>query len=131
MLYETVLYEWIEQKKLEIRNSSYKNYMYIIKNRVLPVLGCVEIEDITKKQIQTFIILQSAKLKCETVIGTTKVISQSFKYALEEGYISENPYHDIKVPKDKEIKEIKVFTKEEVERILEIRGFSQKCHTKG
>lgn len=62
MLFESVLYEWIELKKLEIRNSSYKNYMYIIKNRVSPAFGNTEIEDITKKQIQAFIILQSDKL---------------------------------------------------------------------
>lgn len=125
ILYEKVLYEWIEKKKIEIRNSSFRTYMYTLEHNVLPALGKTEIENITRKQIQTFVISQSEKLKRETVIGITKVISQSFKYALEEKYISENPYYGIKVPKDRGIKEIKIFTKEEAEKILDVKGFSK------
>lgn len=41
----------------------------------------------------------------------------------------ENPYHGIKVPKDKEIKEINIFTEDEMEKIINVKGFSnQKKH---
>lgn len=125
MLYSDILDLWIEEKHLEIRNSSYNNYLYTIKNRVKPELGNFNVDDITRKMIQDYVIQQSEKLKHETVINITKVLSQSFKYAIDNGYISENPYRGIKVPKDKCLKEIKVFKKEEVEKILSVKGFSE------
>lgn len=124
MLYESLLFEWIKIKRLEIRNSSYKNYLYTIKNRIVPSLGNRDVSDITKKDIQEYILEQSKTLKQETVIGITKVLSQSFKYAVEEGYIEESPYKNIKVPKDRDFKEIKVFSTEEVDKIVSVKGYS-------
>lgn len=125
MLYSDILDLWIKDKHLEIRNSSYNNYLYTIKNRVKPELGNFNVNNITRKMIQDYIIRQSEKLKHETVINITKVLSQSFKYAIDNGYIAENPYRGIKVPKDKCLKEIKVFKQEEVEKILSVKGFSE------
>lgn len=125
MLYSKILDLWIEEKHLEIRNSSYNNYLYTIKNRVKPELGDFYVEEITRKMLQEFIIRQSEQLKRETVINITKVLSQSFKYAVNNEYISESPYRGIKVPKDKCIKELKVFKPEEVARILSVNRFSE------
>lgn len=126
MLYSDILDLWIEEKRMEIRNSSYNNYLYTIENRVKPELGEFNVEEITKKEIQDYIIKQSEKLKQETVINTTKVLSQSFKYAVENGYIANTPYRGIKIPKDKDIKELKVFKPEEIEKIISVKGFSKK-----
>lgn len=125
MLYSEILNLWIEEKHLEIRNSSYNNYLYTIKNRVKPKLGSFNVKEITRKMLQEYIVQQSKKLKHETVVNITKVLSQSFKYAIDNNYIIENPYRGIKVPKDKCIKELKVFKPDEVEKILSVRGYSQ------
>lgn len=125
MLYEDLLFEWIELKRLEIRNSSYKNYLYTMNNRIIPYFKDINIEDITRKEIQTYIIEQSKELKQETVINITKILSQSFKYAVEEEYILDTPYKNIKIPKDKDIKEVKIFKKDEVEKIISIKGDSE------
>lgn len=44
MLYSEVLDLWIEEKHLEIRNSSYNNYLYTIKNRIKPEIGNLDIK---------------------------------------------------------------------------------------
>lgn len=124
MLYSQILYLWIKEKKLEVRNSSYKNYMYTIENKVIPVFGNYEIDQITRKMIQDFIIKQSENSRQETVINITKVLSQSFKYAVDNNYIKESPYRSIKVPKDQCIKELKVFKPEEIEKILSLEKYS-------
>lgn len=125
MKYSELLDLWIKEKHMEIRSSSYNNYLYTIKNRISPELGDCDISAITRKMLQDLIIKQSVRLKQETVINITKVLSQSFKYALENEYILKNPYRDIKVPKDKCVKELKVFKAEDIEKILSVRGYSK------
>lgn len=118
MLYSEILDMWIDEKRREIRTSSCKNYIYTIKNHIKPNLGHCEVNSITKDIIQKFIYLSSDKYKRETVINMTKVITQSLNYAVEQSYIKETPYRKIKIPKDKGVKEIKIFTEIEVEKIL-------------
>lgn len=127
MIYTEILQLWIREKRMEIRNSSYKNYLYTINNRVIPTFGLLDVSDITRKMIQDFIYAQSEKekLKRETIVNITKVISQSFNYAVDNSYIVRSPYTRIKIPLDKGIKEIKVFTIGEVKRILSVEGYSQ------
>lgn len=124
MLYEDLLIEWIEFKRLEIRNSSYRNYLYTMNNRIIPNFKNRMTGDITRKEIQTYIIEQSKELKQETVINITKILSQSFKYAIEEGYILDSPYKNIKIPKDKYINELNVFRKDDIDKIISVNGYS-------
>lgn len=125
MLYKNLLLEWIEFKKLEIRNSSYNNYLYTIKNRIVPEFGDRDISEISRKELQNYIINQSCNLRKETILGITKVLSQSFKYAVEEGYILETPYKNIKIKKDNGVKEVKTFSQKDIKKILEVEGFTE------
>jgi len=118
MLYSIVLAEWMEQKELEIRKNTRKNYFYTINNKLLPEFGDLDIKNITKKSIQNFLNLHSKKHRRETVVNITKVLKQSLDYALDCGYIRENPYRNIKIKKDKYLKEVNMFTEEEVQNIL-------------
>lgn len=125
MLYSDILVLWLEEKKTEIRNSSYGNYLYTMNKRVIPLLGSRDVAEINKKDIQAYIYGQSEFLKHETVVNITKVLSQSFNYAIDNGYIEISPFNKIKIPKDKGTKEIKVFTIKEVEKILSAKGYTQ------
>lgn len=80
MLYEDLLFQWIDWEKLYIRNSTYDNCLYTIKNRVLPKFGKTDVKDITKNEIQLYVVELSNQYKRETVINVTKILSQSFKY---------------------------------------------------
>lgn len=125
MEYNEVLDLWITEKRTEIRNSSYKNYSYTITNRVKPQLGKYDISEITRMLLQNYIYDLSKILRQESVINVTKVLSQSLNFAVDRGYISTTPYKRIKIPKDKEIKEMKVFKAEEIKRILSTPNYSQ------
>jgi integrase len=118
MIYNELLYLWICEKALEIRTSTKKNYEYTINNQISPYMGSDDIRSITKRKIQDFINNASKKYKYETVSNMSKVISQSFSWASENEYITDSPYKGIKIPKDKCIKEIKVFTVNEINLLL-------------
>ena len=118
MLYKEVLYKWVEVKRLEIRKSSIHNYLQCINNWIIPVWGDYEIENITKKELQKFIIDFASNHKQNTVINITKPLSGSFKWAEENGLIYTSPWKNIKIPQDFSEKEIIVFSQDEVKRIL-------------
>lgn len=124
MLYSEVLKLWINYKEPEIRNSTRKIYSYAISKWINPKLGHIPISDINRNMIQEYIVNASKVYRRETVINITKVLSQSLKFATRNSYIPRNPYTDIKIPKDKEYKEIQVFMEEEIDKILSIKGFS-------
>lgn len=113
---------WLEEKSLEVRSSTKWNYKCTIENKLKPVFGNYEIQKITRPMIQSYILDISERLKMESVINITKVLSQSFKFAVQEKIIAENPYTQIKIPKDHDVKEIKIFTKEEIDAILNVQG---------
>jgi integrase len=118
MLYKEVLYKWVEAKRLEIRKSSIQNYLQCINNWIVPILGDHEVENITKKELQQFIIDFASNHKQNTVINITKPLSGSFKWAEENGLICTSPWKNIKIPQDFSEKEIIVFSQDEVKRIL-------------
>lgn len=118
MLYKDVLYKWIEIKKLEIRKSSVHNYLQCINNWIVPRLGNDPVDGITKNDLQQFVIDFATTHKQNTVINITKPLSGSFRWAEENGYIAASPWKNIKIPQDFAEKEIKVFTQDEVQKIL-------------
>lgn len=120
MLYKDVLNEWIECKKLEIRKSSIQNYLQCINNWIIPSLGNIPIQDITRVDLQNFVTGFAASHKHNTLINFTKPLSQSFKWAEENSYIKENPWNKVKIPKDFSEKEINVFLQEEIHKILSV-----------
>lgn len=124
MIYSEILKLWIKYKEPEVRNSTKKIYSYAISKWINPKLGHISVSDINRNKIQEYIIDLSRIYRRETVINITKVLSQSFKFAIRNKYITDNPYTDIKIPQDKEYKEIQVFRMDEINKILAVEGFS-------
>ena len=114
---------WLEEKSLEVRSSTKWNYKCTIESKLKPAFGNYEIQKITKAMIQNYILDISEHFKRESVINITKVLSQSFKFAVREKFITENPYTQIKIPKNYDVKEVKIFTKEEMDALY-VQGFN-------
>lgn len=118
MLYKDVLVLWINEKRVEVRNSTLKNYSGIINKWILPELGNMQIEDITRAHLQNFILCFAKNHKHNTVINLSKPLSSSFRFAVLNNIITLNPWNSIKIPKDFIEKDINVFSKEEVRLLL-------------
>lgn len=113
------------RKKVEVRNSTIHNYLKNINTWILPQLGDLEVDNITRKNLQSFITEFASTHKQNTVINITKPISGSLKWAEENGYIDSSPWKNIKIPKDFSEKEIEVFTKDEISLLLEAKHYQQ------
>lgn len=117
-IYSDVLNEWLLLHSLEIAESSSLIY-YKTANR-LKVLLPKYVQEITNYVIQKLFLNFFESGLCEnTIITYSKVINMSLKYALSKGYIKENPYKNIIIPR-KEKKEIEPFTADEVEKVLSV-----------
>ena len=113
----------VRRKKIDVRSSTIQNYQYCIKNWINPFLGNIKIEDITRKGLQDFVTEFSKTHKWN--INITKPLSGSLKWAEENGYINTNPCNRIKISKDYSENEIKVFTQDEIESLLNAKGYKQ------
>jgi len=54
--FEVWAVKWIEQKRSYIKESTYANYLIMLKNHLIPELGMYAVEDITKELVQTMIL---------------------------------------------------------------------------
>lgn len=125
MLYKDILLIWLDEKKMEVRNSTIQNYQRCINRWIIPQMELLNVEDITRNDLQNFILNFSSNHKQNTVINLTKPLSGSLIWSEENGYLKTNPWKGVKIPKDFSEKEIKVFTKEEISLLLEAKHYQQ------
>lgn len=126
MTYSELLDLWMEEKRMDVRNSTIQNYQYCIKNWINPILGNIEMEDLTRKVLQDFINSFSKTHKRNTVINITKPLSGSLKWAEENEYIEKSSWSGIRISQDFSEKEIKVFSQKEIEELLNAKGYQVK-----
>lgn len=126
MTYSELLDLWIEEKRMDVRNSTIQNYQYCIKNWINPILGNIEMKNLTRKVLQDFINSFSKTHKRNTVINITKPLSGSLKWAEENEYIEKSPWSGIRISQDFSEKEIKVFSQEEIDELLNTKGYQVK-----
>ena len=125
MLYKDILLMWLEEKRIEVRNSTIQNYQRSICGWIIPQIGLLNVEYITRNDLQNFILEFSSNHKQNTVINMTKPLSGSLLWAEENGYLKTNPWKGVKIPKDFSEREIKVFTNEEISFLLKAKHYQQ------
>ena len=111
--------EWIEIKRSQVSYRTWKNYDYYMFSHVVPYLGgnrklsSIKPMDIEKMMLHCVDFSDSSK---HHILLTAK---QMFKAAQKNGLIIMNPCDDIKYRKTDELKELVVYTPEEIQVILE------------
>lgn len=82
-----IVIEWIENKKLQVKESTLSHYKSVVDNHVLPVLGEYEITSISADIIQNYISkLLKEGLTGKTVNDILQIIKNIFKYASCKGF---------------------------------------------
>ncbi len=129
MLYRDFIEDWMEDKKINIKPSTWKNYANLVKNHILPMrknykekevgLGDKEIGNMTFRHIQDLInhMFKTSELSDENIQKCYALIKESLKQAKVEKKISENPAEFVKRPTSRK-KEMKVWSLEEAHKFL-------------
>lgn len=98
LTFESVINEWISIHSSVISESTYFNYVKVIKS-VSEKIGGEKIKNINQAKIQSFFQeLSAANYATNTIINCSKVVKQSLEFAEQRGYIKKSPYFNIKIP---------------------------------
>lgn len=125
MKYKDWLQEWLElYEKESVKARTYRQYEYVIHQRLIPALGDYEMEELTPIVLQRYIVELSRKGNTRTGQGLAPnsvnsiilVLQSSLSMAYVLGLTKEIHVDKIKRPKSGE-KTIESFTKEEQKRI--------------
>jgi integrase len=90
----------------------------IIQRHLSPALGSIILQKLTPQQIQAYYGKAVEKLSARTVNKHHRILSQSLKYAVRQGYLGRNPC-DMADPPRPVKKAMRTLTPAEVESLLE------------
>jgi integrase len=91
----------------------------IAKNHLIPSFGSLTLKQLTPKIIQSYYGKACEKLSYRTVHKFHRVLSQSLKYAVRQGYLGNNPCDLVDPPKPRK-KTMRTLTPAEVEFLLKV-----------
>jgi len=125
MLFENILKMWLLEKKDYIKASTHAYYDFEVSNYIVPILGNLDIQEITESRIQKAVLLWQNKgmdngkpLKKSTVQNIVMLIKQVLKYATRKGYIENSILEIHFVPQRNNSIRNKVFTQEEQDELI-------------
>jgi len=73
-------------------------YQSIIERHLIPTLGHIQLKHLTPQAIQSYYGQACEKLSARTVHHQHRVLSQSLKYAVRQGYLGRNPCESVDPP---------------------------------
>lgn len=114
------LYEWFKVKKNSINIQTAQVYENYLNNRIIPVLGHVQLSQLTPMLLQNYVSnLKEEGLASATIKKIYNIIKGSLDYAVNMELLPSNPAKKIQLPKDKK-KEMKVWDIDEIRAFLKI-----------
>jgi len=95
-----------------------ENYKGFIENHVIPALGHIQLKHLHPQAIQQMCGQARERLSAHTVHHLYRMLSQSLKYAVRQGYLGRNPCELVDAPRWKR-KDMRSLTPGEVEVLLD------------
>ena len=103
---------------IELKESTVYTYKGQYRNHIEPVLGNMKAKDITTPKLTK--IMQSYELNPETVRKVYVIIQSIFHRGIEQGFIRENPCHNVILPKNRNKKKKTSLDENEINRFMEL-----------
>lgn len=112
---------WLEvYKKPVLRPTTFERYECLIRRHIVPALGNTPLEKLRPELLQRFYLeKQKEGLSGRSIEFIHVVLHGALEQALRLGYVARNVCDCVSPPR-KKTREIKVLTKEELERFLEV-----------
>ena len=117
-LMKDFLKQWLAEKKLTVKESTYKSYVDMIQCNVMPAFANKHIDQITRKDIQDFLFGLVEQGKNRTAQKIKQLLGAIFSLAVED-YDFKNPMTKVTLP-HYEAKKGSPLTRDEEKRLIEI-----------
>lgn len=115
--FQKYLLQWLQTKKIAISSNTYAKYETLSRNHLIPALGDIELQKITRIDIQDFIAQKSISLSPKTIAELHMIIRNVIDMAVEDNIIIRNICNKIQLPTIKE-PNIKILSEEEIGIVL-------------
>lgn len=104
LLFENYVSQWLEWKKHQIKDSTYCTYVRLIKAQILPGLGKMTLQQLTREKIKHFFAERAVNGRCDgkgglsskTISDIYILLNSIFDY-IEGHYQYENPIKNLKI----------------------------------
>lgn len=103
---------------VELKASTVYTYMGQYKKHIEPVLGNMKLKDITTPKLTQ--VMQSLDLNPVSVRKVYVIVQSIFKRGMEQGFLRDNPCHNVILPKNKEQNKVMALTHEELKRFVKM-----------
>ena len=108
---------WAEEKALYVKQSSFAAYSLIVYNQILPTFG--EKEEITEKELQTFLLEKLQHLSQKTIKDAFIVLKMIIRFGVKNGYWEKvPPFEDLKYPTNHDKYELETLTPSDYKKIV-------------
>ena len=113
------LHQWLEgYVKTNCSSRTLDGYQSIIESHLIPALGNTQLKQLHPQAIQAYYGMACERLSARTVHHQHRVLSQSLKYAVRQGYLGRNPAELVDPPSPRK-KAMRTLTPAEVEVLLD------------
>jgi len=113
------LTNWLEgYVKTNCSQRTFDGYNSIIESHLIPALGHIQLKHLHPQAIQAYYGKACERLSARTVHHQHRVLSQSLKFAVRQGYLGRNPCELLDAPSPRE-KVMRTLTPFEVEVLLD------------
>ena len=103
---------------VELKASTVYTYTGQYKKHIKPVLGNMKLKNITTPKLTQ--VMQSYNLNPATVRKLYVIIQSIFKRGMEQGFLRDNPCHNVILPKNKEQHKVMALTEDELKRFVKM-----------
>lgn len=103
---------------VELKASTVYTYKGQYKKHIEPVLGNMKLKDITTPKLTQ--VMQLLDLNPVSVRKVYVIVQSIFKRGMEQGFLRDNPCHNVILPKNKEQNKVMALTREELKRFVKI-----------
>lgn len=128
LLLRDYLTDWLESyAKVNVRGSTYEDYVRIVHKYILPALGNCDIKKLSPVQIDKFYahLMEHGRLdgtgglSAKTVLYTHRVLNEALAHAVKRNLLVRNPANNLtNIPKPKKFKPT-IYTLENVMELME------------
>ena len=105
--------------KIRCSERTLGDYTSIVEHHLIPNLGHIQLKQLQLHAIQAYYAKETEYLSPRTVLHYHRVLSQSLKYAVIQGYLGRNPCELVSAPSPKK-KQMRTLTPEETRVLLNV-----------
>ncbi|MCY9734681.1 site-specific integrase [Paenibacillus alvei] len=107
LTFGTIMKEWLEDKKTEVKHGTWKSYAWLVNNHIIPKLGKTQMAKLKPEHLHKFYhvtLLKEAKLSVGSIKKVHVIIMDALNRAVQWGKIPQNVATTVKLPQGKKVK---------------------------